>query len=85
VHIKEESFFLCAFLDELIQNVNQLWTINKEYHALEIRLDKQKESLIETAYKCALVRYHVDIPIIFTLRTKEEGGFFEGNYMSQMK
>ena len=43
--LKEGSYFVCAYLSDLMKNAQKLESLNSNYQALEIRLDKEGDSL----------------------------------------
>ena len=90
--VNEDSFFLCTFLEDC-QNLTKqdFHYININYNAVEIRVDcfikeilKVSENisfLIESLkQKICFLRFFIEIPLIFTIRTVNEGGFFKENY-----
>ncbi|KAJ3384309.1 3-dehydroquinate dehydratase (3-dehydroquinase) [Entophlyctis sp. JEL0112] len=77
---KELSFFLCLTFPDIRGAVKVLDVAADGADAFELRVDLLKEWTDEfIGEQIALIRRHSDLPIIFTVRTKSQGGRFPDN------
>ncbi|CAH2354119.1 pentafunctional AROM polypeptide [[Candida] railenensis] len=74
----ERSAFVCLTYPDLTENVSLLEDVTSGCAAVELRIDllKSYENSF-VAEQIALLRKHVSIPIIYTIRTKTQGGKFD--------
>ncbi|KAJ3298949.1 3-dehydroquinate dehydratase (3-dehydroquinase) [Rhizoclosmatium sp. JEL0117] len=79
------SFFLCLTFGDLHDAVKVLENASEGADALELRVDLLKEWSDEfIGTQISLIRRHSDLPIIFTVRTKSQGGRFADNDLVNM-
>lgn len=73
----KRSYFVCLNSPDLNELGSQLKEITTGSDAVELRIDHLKSYEPEyISQQIAILRLHTDLPIIFTLRTKEQGGLF---------
>lgn len=88
---KDHSFFVSLTLPDLNPSVDILEEVTLGSDAVELRVDLLKDPQSETeipsvdyvAAQMALLRSRVSIPLIFTIRTKSQGGRFPDDAYSE--
>lgn len=81
VNILKNSNFLCIELSDVhtIQQRKEYWEdISHKIDCLELRLDGSKHSMDKVMHVVYHLRDLLNVPIIATMRSKEEGGKFTG-------
>ncbi|CAD8048672.1 unnamed protein product [Paramecium primaurelia] len=77
-----DTNFACIFYEELtILDHQKIHFINRNHNLLEVRMDKIEniqEQFDQIRQQIYNIKFYLDIPIIFTLRTKSQGGFYNG-------
>ena len=75
------SFFVSLTCERVEDVIGDLSVICSGAHALELRIDCLKDfnDLDEVRGQCALLQYYSPLPLIFTVRTKGQGGKFPSN------
>ncbi|KAI8845215.1 hypothetical protein BJ741DRAFT_573260 [Chytriomyces cf. hyalinus JEL632] len=81
----DSSFFLSLTFADLHDYAKLLATVSEGSDALELRVDLLKEQTDEfIGAQIALIRRHSDLPIIFTVRTKSQGGRYPDGDLNGM-
>ncbi|KAJ3073744.1 3-dehydroquinate dehydratase (3-dehydroquinase) [Podochytrium sp. JEL0797] len=79
------SFFLCLTFPDMHDAIKVLETASEGADALELRVDLLKEWTDEfIGTQISLIRRHSPLPIIFTVRTKSQGGRFADHALDDM-
>ncbi|ODV63497.1 pentafunctional protein ARO1p [Ascoidea rubescens DSM 1968] len=72
-----KSFFVCLTYEDLSEHLNKIEDISEGCTAIELRLDHLKDYSLEyVSDQLSLLRTYSSLPIIATIRTKEQGGKF---------
>ncbi|ODV93994.1 hypothetical protein PACTADRAFT_51732 [Pachysolen tannophilus NRRL Y-2460] len=82
----QRSFFVCLTYDDLTEHTHEIDAITSGADAVELRVDLLKSYETEfVANQVGLIRCHSNLPIIFTVRTKEQGGLFPNDNISEIE
>lgn len=80
------SYFVCLTYEDLSEHVDRIKDIAEGCNAIELRLDHLKNYSNEfVSNQIALLRTYSSLPIIATIRTKEQGGRFPDNEFNEIE
>ncbi|GBF65730.1 pentafunctional AROM polypeptide [Trichophyton mentagrophytes] len=88
---RSHSFFVSLTLPDLLPCGNILQAVSFGSHAVELRVDLLKDpsstsaipSISYVAEQISFLRSQVSLPLIFTIRTKAQGGLFPDNAVDE--
>ncbi|ODV86635.1 hypothetical protein CANARDRAFT_174709 [[Candida] arabinofermentans NRRL YB-2248] len=82
----KQSFFVCLTYPDLSEVTDKIEEITTGCDAVELRVDLLKSYDLDfVSEQVGLLRNHTSLPIIFTIRTKGQGGQFPDNEVDKIQ